>query len=182
MRDLDFSFEQTPWEATLDTLRPGDTLSAARFLTLLEGEEESFLEEAFRDLEDRHIGLSADSLPMDPGTGEAAKRLRRERQLAESGKLPEELEENDPLRLYLEELARIPVAGDPQLLAQRVLDGDEAAVQQLANVCLSLAVETAMELTGRGVLLLDLIQEASLGLWEGILRYAGGDFDSHIRW
>lgn len=37
-------------------------------------------------------------------------------------------------------------------------------------------------MTGRGVLLLDLIQEASLGLWQGVLSYAGGDFAAHRDW
>jgi RNA polymerase primary sigma factor len=45
-----------------------------------------------------------------------------------------------------------------------------------------LALEAAYAMTGRGVLLLDLIQEASLGLWEGILSFAGGEFEPHIRW
>ena len=43
-------------------------------------------------------------------------------------------------------------------------------------------VELACELTGRGVLLLDLIQEGSLGLWQGILHYTGGNFAAHRDW
>ena len=43
-------------------------------------------------------------------------------------------------------------------------------------------VELACRHTGRGVLLLDLVQEGSLGLWQGILCYAGGDFESHRDW
>jgi RNA polymerase primary sigma factor len=47
-------------------------------------------------------------------------------------------------------------------------------------------VEEAFSLTGRGVLLLDLIQEGSLGLWQGLLSYTGGDIEAHclqyIRW
>jgi RNA polymerase primary sigma factor len=94
----------------------------------------------------------------------------------------ENLEENDPLRLYLEELARTPAAGDPQVLAEAAAAGDESAAGRLAAVCMPLALEAAYAMTGRGVLLLDLIQEASLGLWEGILNFPGGDFESHIRW
>ncbi|MBR4972217.1 MAG: sigma-70 family RNA polymerase sigma factor, partial [Oscillospiraceae bacterium] len=36
--------------------------------------------------------------------------------------------------------------------------------------------------TGRGVLLMDLIQEGSLGLWQGILSFRSGDFATHARW
>ena len=43
-------------------------------------------------------------------------------------------------------------------------------------------VDMACMHTGWGVLLLDLIQEGSLGLWQGILSYRGGDFDTHVRW
>jgi len=49
-------------------------------------------------------------------------------------------------------------------------------------VTISRAVSAAKNMTGRGVLLLDLIQEASLGLWEAILRYEGGDFEQHADW
>ena len=43
-------------------------------------------------------------------------------------------------------------------------------------------VELAKELTGRGVLLLDLIQEGSLGLWQAIGSYESGDFEAHSDW
>lgn len=176
----EFCFEQTPWEATLDTLH--STISAARFLTLLEGEEEAAVEEALQDLEERHVALDISNLHADYGTGETEKRLRREEMLVRSGKLLENLEESDPLRLYLEEIAGVPAAGDPQLLAQQYLAGDESVVSRLVNVTISRAIALAQEMTGRGVLLLDLIQEASLGLWQGILHYSGGDFDAHIDW
>lgn len=178
----DITFEESPWGTVLDTLRPGSTLAASRLLALLEGEGEEALEEAFRDLEDKAVTLSVEDLPRDYGSGKLESRLRLEDKLVKTGRLLENLEENDPLSLYLRELAATPAAGDPQLLAQQVLAGDESAPGRLANVCMQLALEAAYEMTGRGVLLLDLIQEASLGLWEGILNYPGGDFDSHIRW
>ena len=180
MNQQEFTFEQTPWEATLPRLK--DKVSAVRFLTLLEGEEEWAVEEAFRDLEDGHITLDVGELPLDPGVGAAAVRLRQEQQLVQQGKLPEGLEENDPLRLYLEELAATPAAGDPAVLAEDLLAGDESAAPMLVNAMLHRVITLAGEMTGRGVLLLDLIQEASLGLWEGILRYTGGDIQSHCDW
>ena len=111
-----------------------------------------------------------------------ALRLRQEAQLAASGNLLTGLEENDPLRLYLEELAATPAVGDENLLAQQYLDGDENAAQMLVPLSLGRVVELAKELAGRNVLLLDLIQEGSMGLWQGILNYAGGDFASHRDW
>jgi len=182
MNDFCFEQERSSWEVTLDFLRSGDSISAVRFLTLLEGEDEYAWEEAFQTLEDMHIALRVEELSKDYGTSEVEKRLRREEMLAASGKLLQNLEENDPLRLYLEELAQMPAAGDPQLLAQQCLEGQESARQLLVNVTISRAVSAAKDMTGRGVLLLDLIQEASLGLWEAILRYQGGDFEQHADW
>lgn len=182
MNDFTFEYEQSAWEIALEKLQYGGSVSAVRFLTLLEGEDELAWEEAFQTLEDRHIALQIRDLPRDFGTGEEEKRLRREDMLVHSGKLMENLEDGDPLKLYLEELASMPAAGDTQLLAQLSLNGDENTRQQLLNVSISRAVIAAQNMTGYGVLLLDLIQEASLGLWEAILRYDSGDFDAHADW
>ena len=179
MNDLVFEFERSAWELAFDKLRRGDTLSAVRLLTLLEGEEET--EEALLELEEKGVALSVAELPRSYGAGETGKRLRLEETLVKTGMLLESLEESDPLALYLRELAGVPAAGDPQLLAQRYLDGEDVT-QQLVNVTISRAVTAAENMTGYGVLLLDLIQEASMGLWQGILHYTGGDFDSHVDW
>ena len=182
MNGFDFTFEQTPWEVTLSSLHAGDALSATRFLTLLEGEDEAYVEEAFAELETLGVSLNIEGLPKNYGTGETEKRLRREELMVAEGDLLRDLDENDPLRLYLEELAGIPAAGDPHLLAQQYLDGDERVVQTLVNLCISRVIETAKTMTGRGLLLLDLIQEGSLGLWQGILHYTGGEFETHADW
>ena len=182
MNDWMFTFEDTPWELTLRSLHRGERLSAARFLALMEGEDETAVEDALLDLEQLGVGLDISDLPKFPGTGEAAVRLRREEQLVKQGMLPAALEENDPLRLYLEEIAGIPAWGDPQLLADECAAGKESAREKLLNVTLHAVVEQAYAMTGRGVLLLDLIQEGSLGLWQAIMGYTGGDFQAESRW
>ena len=48
----------------------------------------------------------------------------------------------------------------------------------LLNVSLSRVLEAAKEMVGNGVLLLDLIQEGSLGLWQAIVSYESGDFET----
>ena len=178
----EFIFEESPWEVTLNALRRGDQLSGVRFLTLMEGEEELAVEDAFLDLEQRRIRLDISDLPKSAATGEAALRLRREEQLAKQGMLMTALEENDPLRLYLEELAAIPACGDPEVLAAQVLAGKSGAQEQLLNGSLSRVVELAVAHTGQGVLLLDLIQEGSLGLWQAICQYEGGEFAAFGDW
>ena len=182
MNEFCFEYEQAPWELALDKLREGSSVSAARLLTLLEGEDEYAWETAFQTLGDRHIALDTEGLPKDYGSGNQEKRLRREEMLVQSGKLLENLEDGDPLKLYLDELAQIPAAGDPQLLVQAYRAGDEAAAQSLVNASISRAVTGAQTMVGYGVLLLDLIQEASLGLWEAILHYEGGDFEAYADW
>ena len=183
MSDFEFSFEQTPWEAYLMTKGMGDTISAATLLSMLEGEDEQQLEDALQDLETGCMMLDISDLPKLGGSGEAAIRLRRELQLAEKGLCPSDLEENDPLRLYLEEIAATPVQGDENLLAEKCSKGSEAAMVQLTNMGLSRVVQLAGAFTGYGVLLLDLIQEGSLGLWQAIRNYRRGDYAAHRdRW
>jgi len=181
MNDLVFEFDRAPWELAFEKLRKGDGISAVRFLTLLEGEEEAAVEDALLELEEKGITLSVSDLPKNYGTGELEKRLRLEETLVQIGMLLESLEESDPLALYLQEIAGVPAAGDPQLLAESYVSGEDVT-QQLVNVSISRAVSAAEAMTGYGVLLLDLIQEASMGLWQGILHYTGGDFDAHIDW
>ena len=183
MNDFEFSFEQSPWETFLRTKGMGDVISAVTLLSLLEGEDEQQLEDALQDLETGCMVLDVADLPKVGGTGEAAVRLRREIQLAQSGLCPEALEENDPLRLYLEEIAATPAQGDEMILAEKSSKGSESAMVQLTNLGLSRVVELAAEYTGYGVLLLDLIQEGSLGLWQAIRNYHRGDYAAHRdRW
>ena len=179
---MDFVFEETPWEQTLKGLNPGDTINTLKLLSLLEQEEEEAVVEALDELEQKGIAISVEDLPDLPTGGNMALRLRQEAQLVASGRLLTGLEENDPLRLYLEELAATPAAGDEELLAGQYLDGDEAAAQKLVALSLSRVVELACGLAGRNVLLLDLIQEGSMGLWQGILNYQGGAFADHRDW
>lgn len=183
MTDLDIVFEESAWEKALEGVKPGDSFCAAQLLTLLEGEDEAQVEDAVQALADRDIRLDISSLPPAPGTGAAAQRLLQEQKLVQQGKLPEGLEENDPLRLYLEEVAATPVAGDPQLLAQQLAEGDRSVVDKLLNLMLSRVITAAQGYVGKGVLLSDLIQEASLGLWQSLQSYDGGDFETHCdRW
>ena len=183
MNDLEFSFEQSPWEAFLMTKGMGDIVPAADLLTMLEGEDEQQVEDALADLETGCMILDISDLPKGVAGGEAALRLKQEMQLAKKGLDPKELEPGDPLRLYLEEVADMPAFGDEQLLAQKCAKGDENAMLQLTNLGLSRVIDLAKDHAGFGVLLLDLIQEGSLGLWQAIRNYRYGEYAPHRdRW
>ena len=179
---MEFTFESSPWEQALENLHAGDEMNMLSLMSLLEEEDEEIVLEALDALAQKGVALSIRDLPNLPVGGNMALRLREEAQLVESGKLLTGLPENDPLRLYLEELAATPAAGDVELLAQQYLEGDEDAAQKLVTLSLSRVVELASELAGKNVLLLDLIQEGSMGLWQSILSYTGGAFEAHRDW
>ena len=179
---MEFTFESSPWEQALENLHAGDEMNMLSLMSLLEEEDEEVVLEALDALAQKGVALSIRDLPNLPVGGNMALRLREEAQLVESGKLLTGLPENDPLRLYLEELAATPAAGDVELLAQQYLEGDEDAAQKLVTLSLSRVVELASELAGKNVLLLDLIQEGSMGLWQSILCYTGGAFEPHRDW
>src|SRR4029078_793135 len=73
---------------------------------------------------------------------------------------------SDPVRMYLKEIGRIPLLSfDQEIdLAKRVEAGDETAKQTLINSNLRLVVSIAKKYIGRGLSLLDLIQEGNQGL------------------
>lgn len=184
-----FTFEETPWEQARRDLQTGDTMDAAAFLTLMEGEDEDTLEEAFQTLEDLSVSLDLGGLPKAPGTGAAAERLRLEERLAAQPDMAAGLDPEDPLGLYLREVAALPSCGDLASLTAELAkvngaEVDDAPVRgAVADLCLGRVVELAREYVGRGVLLLDLIQEGSMGLWQGILAWPGAwEFEVHRDW
>ena len=181
MKDLYFSFEDSPWDRMKASLRRGEKLSAVRFLSVLEEEDEQYAEDAALELEQMGVLLDISALPVNV-QGEARVRLQREQELVASDKLYECLEENDPLRLYLEDVDAQPRCAQPQDLARRCAAGDQKAMEELTRGCLYRVVEMAKGCTGHGVLLLDLCQEGSLGLWQSVLHYRDGDFESQADW
>ena len=175
---MDFGAGFDP-ESVFGALAYGQSLSGAELLTRTDSRSDEELEELFEYLAENAVTIDLSDLPRNLGSGEAARRLREEEQLVRDGRLLTGLEENDPLRLYLQELAGIPVCGDAEVLALELLEGKDVR-ERLVNLSLSRVVELAMAHTGRGVLLMDLIQEGSLGLWDAILNFAGGSFE-HCR-
>lgn len=182
MTELEFSFGEPDWVGAISYIPRGGSLSAVRFLTIMEGQPEDQVEDALLYLESAGIRLDISDLPKPAAVGQAALRLHREEQLVKEGTLRTSLEENDPLRLYLEEVDSMPVPSDLQAMARRYAGGFDQVLPGLTNGMIPTVIDMACGMTGRGVLLLDLIQEGSLGLWQGILSFREGDFDTHARW
>lgn len=94
---------------------------------------------------------------------------------------------SDPVRMYLKEIGRIPLLNFDQeiSLAKRVEKGDRAAKQILINSNLRLVVSIAKKYIGRGLSLLDLIQEGNQGLIRAVEKYdwrRGFKFSTYATW
>ena len=94
---------------------------------------------------------------------------------------------DDPVRMYLREIGRIPLLTyDQEIeLAEKVLQGDEEAKQKLAESNLRLVVSIAKKYVGRGMLLLDLIQEGNMGLIKAVEKFdytKGFKFSTYATW
>ena len=94
---------------------------------------------------------------------------------------------DDPVRMYLREIGRIPLLTyEEELeLAQKILDGDEEARQKLAESNLRLVVSIAKKYLGRGMLFLDLIQEGNMGLIKAVEKFdyeKGYKFSTYATW
>lgn len=172
----DFVFEQAPWEAYLRSCKNGSVISGWNLISMLEDEEDNAVEDAFSILTVKKLQLDLSGLPQMSAGSNTAQRLQQEREYVTGGLKTELMEETDPLRLYLEEIAAAPACGDEKLLAEQLSSGDQRAAQRLTELGLSRVVEIAAEYAGQAVLLLDLIQEGNIGLWEAISGYRGGDY------
>ena len=94
---------------------------------------------------------------------------------------------DDPVRMYLREIGRIPLLTyEKELeLAKRILDNDEDAKQELAESNLRLVVSIAKKYVGRGMLFLDLIQEGNMGLIKAVEKFdytKGFKFSTYATW
>ena len=94
---------------------------------------------------------------------------------------------DDPVRMYLREIGKIPLLTFEQEveLAKRMLDGDEEANQKLAESNLRLVVSIAKKYVGRGMQFLDLIQEGNMGLIKAVEKFdytKGYKFSTYATW
>ena len=94
---------------------------------------------------------------------------------------------DDPVRMYLREIGRIPLLTfEEELeLAKKILEDDEEAKQKLAESNLRLVVSIAKKYVGRGMLFLDLIQEGNMGLIKAVEKFdytKGFKFSTYATW
>ncbi|HSX41842.1 MAG TPA: RNA polymerase sigma factor RpoD [Candidatus Saccharimonadales bacterium] len=93
----------------------------------------------------------------------------------------------DSVRMYLREIGAYPLlSGDEEVrLAKRIERGDKSAKRKLAEANLRLVVSIAKKYIGRGLTLLDLIQEGNLGLHRAVEKFdhrKGFKFSTYATW
>ena len=94
---------------------------------------------------------------------------------------------DDPVRMYLKEIGQVPLlsAEEEQDLARRVAEGDQEAKNKLTEANLRLVVSIAKKYSGRGLHILDLIQEGNTGLIRAVDKFdytKGNKFSTYATW
>ncbi len=101
--------------------------------------------------------------------------------------MPENINIDDPVRMYLKEIGKVPLlsATEEVELAKLMAQGDQNAKKLLAEANLRLVVSIAKRYVGRGMLFLDLIQEGNLGLIKAVEKFdyqKGYKFSTYATW
>jgi RNA polymerase primary sigma factor len=156
---------------------------------IVDDEEEEARVQEDEEIESGIHAMETDSAPLVdlPDVAEATPaRLRRVQEVARAAERGEAAEV-DAITAYLREIGRVPMLSHAQEidLAKRIEAGDKEAVQQFVLANLRLVVSIAKRYVGRGLSLLDLIQEGNIGLMRAVQRYdwrRGHRFSTHATW
>ena len=110
-----------------------------------------------------------------------------EKELNETEALADDFFTDDPVRMYLKEIGKVPLLTpeEEMELAVRVSAGDEEAKRRMTEANLRLVVSIARRYVGRGMVLLDLIQEGNLGLIKAVEKFdytKGYKFSTYATW
>ena len=94
---------------------------------------------------------------------------------------------DDPVRMYLKDIGKVPLLTPEKEheLAERMVNGDTVAKQQLVEANLRLVVSIAKRYVNRGMFFLDLIQEGNLGLMKAVEKFdygKGFKFSTYATW
>ena len=121
-------------------------------------------------------------MDMDDGIGN-----EEEEELIDPVELAAEYNLDDPVRMYLKEIGQVRLlSADEEIeLAKKVSEGDKAAKDKLTEANLRLVVSIAKKYSGRGLHILDLIQEGNTGLIRAVDKFdytKGNKFSTYATW
>lgn len=110
-----------------------------------------------------------------------------EEEISDTDALMDSFSTDDPVRMYLKEIGKVPLLTPEEevALAIRMADGDEEAKHRMTEANLRLVVSIAKRYVGRGMLFLDLIQEGNLGLIKAVEKFdytKGYKFSTYATW
>lgn len=142
------------------------------------------IEEVYAELLEQGIEVLEESREFTPVDGEKEEEEEADLDAALDF---EGMSIDDPVRMYLREIGRVPLLSAPQEvnLAQRMEQGDEEARRHLTEANLRLVVSVAKKYIGRGMSLLDLIQEGNIGLIRAVEKFdyrKGYKFSTYATW
>ena len=148
--------------------------------------EANQIEKIYEELEKANIDIIEDS---DEPNFEDLEDIEEEIKIEdlENLEVPEGVSIDDPVRLYLKEIGKIPLLTAEEELnyAKKMAKGDEKAKAKLSEANLRLVVSIAKKYVGRGMLFLDLIQEGNLGLIKAVEKFdyrKGYKFSTYATW
>ena len=118
---------------------------------------------------------------------DAVPSMDEEEELVDPLELAAEYNLDDPVRMYLKEIGQVRLlSADEEIeLAKRVSEGDKAAKDKLTEANLRLVVSIAKKYSGRGLHILDLIQEGNTGLIRAVDKFdytKGNKFSTYATW
>lgn len=101
--------------------------------------------------------------------------------------VPEGIAIDDPVRMYLKEIGKVPLLSSEQEItyAREIEEGNMKSKKKLAEANLRLVVSIAKRYVGRGMMFLDLIQEGNLGLIKAVEKFdyrKGYKFSTYATW
>ena len=113
--------------------------------------------------------------------------MDEEEELIDPLELAAEYNLDDPVRMYLKEIGQVRLlSADEEIeLAKKVSEGDKAAKDKLTEANLRLVVSIAKKYSGRGLHILDLIQEGNTGLIRAVDKFdytKGNNFSTYATW
>ena len=169
--------------ADLNALLEKMDLNAEKIETIYDGIEAMNIQIVTADLE-LDLGDDGDLLDAD---GDIDLSSLDEEDLVDPLDLAAEFSLDDPVRMYLKEIGQVKLlsAEEEVELAKRVAEGDQAAKNKLTEANLRLVVSIAKKYSGRGLHILDLIQEGNTGLIRAVDKFdwtKGNKFSTYATW
>jgi len=171
--------KQTSVNELVEQVKQKGSMTTKEFTDVLETMNID-VDSLYESLERYNIDIVEDYVGDDLG-------LKHEDLDLESSLMAEGVSIDDPVKVYLKEIGRVPLlSADEEInLATRMQEGDVVARKRLAEANLRLVVSIAKRYVGRGMQFLDLIQEGNLGLIKAVEKFdytKGFKFSTYATW